>query len=288
MRKKEKINNFPINKEKINIVYGLSEYQLEFIFNNEVLTEKYDSWKNPVRMTEYNNKMMNSNGFKDPISVDYTINAYHFLKDRASTWNTYINEDEKSWPLWNAYYQLTQSDSKFNYKRLFEKLVEKYPTANQIDKPLANNFITKFIMKNYFKSKIYSRYLSKNRIHNEVTELLIMRGCKSGLELSKNHDMLEIYFVLDGINMENVVYKKEIEGNSITARELRYLYRNRHQLKGNINFINQGEIVLAPWASNGELWKNYHPKKSLEKIREKNKSTTVISKIKEHGQDICR
>lgn len=120
------------------------------------------------------------------------------------------------------------------------------------------------------------------------------RWSKSALEtVVKGFDGFEgrVHFLLDGLDLPSIVYKsnpillneakKTLEsqgkdankvlqldsdtrrpdgGDSITASELRFLYRNRDKLGGKVLFFKQGYQVPAPWVSNPTLWNLYQPK----------------------------
>lgn len=96
----------------------------------------------------------------------------------------------------------------------------------------------------------------------------IKRGCKIGLDLAKNNSNVEIHFCLDRMNFEGVLSKKGVPYKdeddyckSFTSAELRYIYRNKEELKGNVIFVEEGEIIETPWDQEPELWKVYEPKK---------------------------
>lgn len=77
---------------------------------------------------------------------------------------------------------------------------------------------------------------------------------------------MKIHFVLDVLDIESVVDKVKENlsnpsrpgpGESITASELRYIYRNRERLENNVIFYRNNEKVNAPWVDNKALWNNY-------------------------------
>lgn len=91
----------------------------------------------------------------------------------------------------------------------------------------------------------------------------------------------QILYLLDGIDMESVVRKMPVEMSgrmqmSITAEELRYIYRHRNDAAfvGKIRFLEKdfwafdpmGKIhyreVPAPWVTNPDLWREYRPESS--------------------------
>ncbi|KMJ45790.1 hypothetical protein AB204_07220 [Xenorhabdus khoisanae] len=95
------------------------------------------------------------------------------------------------------------------------------------------------------------------------------RKCKAGLSwFSQTSPRSCIHFILDGIDMESVIYKhyenKIKKGSSYTGSELRWIYRNRRDPKiiSCIQFWRGGVPVAPPWigGKDASLWQNYHPK----------------------------
>ncbi|OKP02755.1 hypothetical protein [Xenorhabdus eapokensis] len=100
------------------------------------------------------------------------------------------------------------------------------------------------------------------------------RKCKGGLswitisddEITKD---MHVHFILDSIDMVYVVQKKAYisfwgSASDITARELRWVYRNRHlyRVQQKIQFWLRGKPTTPPWeGKEGEaLWNQYIPK----------------------------
>jgi insecticidal toxin complex protein TccC len=75
----------------------------------------------------------------------------------------------------------------------------------------------------------------------------------------------KIHFVLDELDISNVVNKEGMGGQSITASELRYAYRNRERLVGRINFYKNNVETDTPWDASPELWISYNPKSKHER-----------------------
>ena len=107
----------------------------------------------------------------------------------------------------------------------------------------------------------------------------IKKSSKAGLEYTTKEKQKNVHFVLDNINQEDVVHKRERNHNtndiiekihpktgdsqqSVTASELRKLYRGRNEqeIMQNVNFYQGGKVVDSPWMSNPELWSQYKPK----------------------------
>ncbi|QHI98116.1 toxin [Xylophilus rhododendri] len=94
-------------------------------------------------------------------------------------------------------------------------------------------------------------------------KLLWKRGSKLGIEITASEDSPNhLHFILDGIGMEDVVRKSggNRQGSSITASELRYVFRNRQRLGDKVHFYRGGEEVNAPWADDPRLWAEYQPR----------------------------
>ncbi|MHC5231071.1 hypothetical protein [Brucella sp. LJL56] len=89
----------------------------------------------------------------------------------------------------------------------------------------------------------------------------IARKCKRGLEWAAEKGK-PAHFILDDINIKNVLDKDTTPGQSVTSRELRYVYRNRdNEIGKNVHFWKEGKEVEAPWDSEREPWKDYKPKR---------------------------
>ncbi|MEX0447773.1 hypothetical protein [Xenorhabdus sp. SGI246] len=68
---------------------------------------------------------------------------------------------------------------------------------------------------------------------------------------------MHIHFILDGINMDTVVYKYD---KNITGKELRWLFRHREypNVAKKIQFWLNDTPTTPPWEEAGStLWKNY-------------------------------
>lgn len=74
---------------------------------------------------------------------------------------------------------------------------------------------------------------------------------------------IPLHFILDGMNIPGVIHKSEdLFGGTITASELRYIYRNWDRLRGRVIFYRDGRVVDAPWedSESSHLWNAYLPK----------------------------
>ncbi|WP_340608997.1 hypothetical protein [Xenorhabdus bharatensis] len=89
------------------------------------------------------------------------------------------------------------------------------------------------------------------------------RKCKGGLlwvTLSGNQltNSMHIHFILDDINMDTVVNKRD---DNITGKELRWLYRNRKSpyVATKVQFWCADNPTLPPWETEEAIWENYIP-----------------------------
>lgn len=108
-------------------------------------------------------------------------------------------------------------------------------------------------------------YEEKNEmIVRKTLSKYVSRGSKAALEMLLHSPGDEqIHFILDGISIDQVIGKENVGGNglpSVTASELRYLYRNRNYLNNRVYFYRHGQEVIPPWEQEGNDWKKYMPK----------------------------
>ncbi|WP_429220202.1 hypothetical protein [Aeromonas veronii] len=95
------------------------------------------------------------------------------------------------------------------------------------------------------------------------------RGSKSGIEMvaqQPSDSARRIHFILDGIDIRGVINKEDsLFGKTITASELRYIYRHWDRLQGRVIFYREGKMVASPWedAASSHLWNDYRPKRTL-------------------------
>ncbi|WP_434525282.1 hypothetical protein [Photorhabdus asymbiotica] len=146
----------------------------------------------------------------------------------------------EKYPLWNDYFEAGIRNKKFNIAEIFKE------TASQ------------------YNSDYYHAWHIGG---NSAPRLLWKRGSKLGIEIAASNQRTKIHFIIDGLKIEDVVNKtkgpaplKAGPGESITASELRYAYRNRARLAGRIHFYENGKETIAPWDKDPELWQKYTPK----------------------------
>lgn len=140
----------------------------------------------------------------------------------------------RDYPLWDRYFRVGETKPKFNVASIYKE-VRKSPRASQ-----------------------YHEWFMGGA--QMAPKLLWKRGSKLGIEMAAMEDGNKIHFALDGLDMFAVVHKERMEGQSITASELRYAYRNRARLMGKIHFYKDNVETDAPWVANPDLWSPYIPK----------------------------
>ncbi|HDS9727483.1 TPA: hypothetical protein QH957_004218 [Enterobacter bugandensis] len=104
-------------------------------------------------------------------------------------------------------------------------------------------------------------FSKSDEIINFTAQKFISRGSKAALDMLLNSRGKErVHFILDGIDIERVIAKQGTF--SITASELRFLYRNRAKIKNRVYFYRDSEEVLPPWESDPGKWRSYEAKHS--------------------------
>ncbi|ETS29764.1 RHS repeat-associated core [Photorhabdus khanii NC19] len=232
------------NQESGDLFYGLAPNRGRYIksVNPDFNSESPDS--TPMIIDVYNNNISNTilskysvkklgKLFNDPkkyskdIKVADNLRKDIFLSKRGH------------YPLWDDYFNAGGENPKFNIANIYKDTISKYGS---------------------------DYYHTWHTPTGAAPKLLWKRGSKLGLEIAANSEKTKIHFVLDGLDIEQVVNKtkgsdhlKAGPGESVTASELRYAYRNRERLKGKIHFYENDKETSAPWDKNPTLWQNYIP-----------------------------
>ncbi|PFN47086.1 hypothetical protein COJ75_30085, partial [Bacillus thuringiensis] len=149
---------------------------------------------------------------------------------------------EGSFTLWGDYFKAGKKNVKFHIPSIYKEVAEN------------------------FGKDFYHQYYIDTGKYGHAPMLLRKRGSKLGLAMAALNKKTQRHFVLDGIDMGHVVNKTKGTGNSngpgdsITASELRYVYRNYDKLKGRVIFYRNNEkLDKAPWEENPGLWGAYKP-----------------------------
>ncbi|HDR7760662.1 RHS repeat-associated core domain-containing protein [Bacillus cereus] len=171
------------------------------------------------------------------------------LKDIIST------DKRGRYPLWDDYFTRGMENLKFNIGAIYKETKDKINTDT------------------------YHKYYTGGGA-DRVPKLLWKRGSKLGIAIAASNQKTKIHFVLDNLDIESIVAKRGDSGESITASELRYVYRNRERLQGRVVFYRNGEkLETTPWNDSPDLWEQYSPKnRAIQKTVQKNSFAGVFSK----------
>ncbi|PHM28958.1 hypothetical protein [Xenorhabdus budapestensis] len=228
---------FRENFYKGDLIYGLTDSRKKYVnesknfliakhCNDEALYPPIfiDNYLTPAELNHMKNFMKNYQG-----------------KNKKNNW---INNEEKS--------SFQNRAEEYSRRYWYEK------PKKQEDEDKYNHYKRDFF--NHLKSHHKYRTITENI--NEYNKIDIGRKCKGGLSWASivngnlPHDM-HIHFILDGINMDSVVYKHD---KNITGKELRWLFRHREypNVAKKIQFWLNDTPTTPPWEGTGStLWKNY-------------------------------
>jgi len=112
---------------------------------------------------------------------------------------------------------------------------------------------------------------AENQWALDTGKKVITRMSKAALDMMiKSTSGEKVHFILDGLDIDKVIKKQEMGSayseRSTTAAELRFLYRNRDQIKGRVFFYKNRVKVQSPWDSASDRWLDYNPKSLLKKV----------------------
>ncbi|MFS2223452.1 RHS repeat-associated core domain-containing protein, partial [Pantoea sp. B65] len=245
------------NARKGDLVYGLDEPRYDYIVSLETRQFKpLDSRENAVAINFYHSE----------------ISRKIFAANTAVIPEKFIKKLKKSLDKYGKYEKYEKYVKKLTVPADIKDLVRE----TKWQYPLWESFFALGDMPEYKKfniSAIYQevqQFYGKSRFHKwrvitspiDIEPLLLWkRGSKLGIALAANDAGNKIHFVLDSLNIEAVVKKKGDFGESFTASELRYAYRNREKLAGKIHFYQNNIEVAAPWITDPALWASYLPRR---------------------------
>jgi insecticidal toxin complex protein TccC len=147
--------------------------------------------------------------------------------------------------LWDEYFSIGEENKKFNIAEIYKETAREYGSSK------------------------YHKWIIRLEDPTELTtKLLWKRGSKLGIEIIAKNNQAHLHFILDSLDIEAIVYKLGQSGTSITASELRYIYRNWHRLAGKVYFYRNNVEVEAPWEQHRLLWARYQPKRERAMRRE--------------------
>ncbi len=226
------------SEEKGDMVYGLAGFRGKYISSALGRPFLPDSKDAPASIIDLYNNMVSGqvlmsvdmkilqNFMKSPDKYEKKLSPPADIKDRV--------QKSRAYPLWDSYFSAGEKNEKFNIHSVYKE-VRKNPGSTQY----------------------HEWHMSGAQ---SVPKLLWKRGSKLGIEIAASGGGNKIHFALDNLNIKEIISKSGMGGQSITASELRYAYRNRERLGGNIHFYKDDNEVDAPWVSNPEQWNTYKPK----------------------------
>ncbi len=102
----------------------------------------------------------------------------------------------------------------------------------------------------------------KRSYSEDVREGLWKRTSKAGLEFQLLVRKAPVHFLMDDLEIEEVASKQGNKGQSVTASELRWLYRHRELLnvKENLFFYKGGKKISHAEVFGRAEWQTYSPK----------------------------
>ncbi|MBD2786241.1 hypothetical protein ID858_16210 [Xenorhabdus sp. DI] len=219
--------NPPFRKKfyKGDLIYGLNPERTRYING----TKAFEDARVPINEYGY-----------PPIVIDYYLIPAELNQIKCFVKKNIDTNNE------NKLAKIHDMKSKYNY------------TKNDEYKKYKDNFFNHL--------KYDNKYISVTK-DLEYNRTIMGRKCKGGLswvsignnELIKN---IHVHFILDGIDMESVTNKHNMNKyyNSMTAKELRWIFRHRanHKIAEKVQFWKNNNPASPPW--NGPesfVWINY-------------------------------
>ena len=126
----------------------------------------------------------------------------------------------------------------------------------------------------YKNFAITNRYFQKDEkgVGNffDINVPMWRRSSKAGLEFQIFQRNKKVLFAIDGLmeTVGDIVSKKPDGGTSVTASEIRYLYRRRNtpEVQKNVRFFLAGREVPQSEFFNMSAWQSYHPKRTYKSV----------------------
>ncbi|WP_340608999.1 hypothetical protein [Xenorhabdus bharatensis] len=170
--------------------------------------------------------------------------SYHFEK----LFNNFVNHYNRKTNWKSPEEKAAYAKRANNYRTQLEK--------TQLDeyKKYENDFFNH--LKNHSK---YHTVLEESPVCSDLTVGRKSKGGLSWISSVSNSGLtcnMHVHFILDEIDMERVVYKRD---KYVTGKELRWLFRNRHNanVAEKIQFWQNYAPVYPPWETEKALWENY-------------------------------
>ncbi len=227
-----------------DFVFGLSEFRTEYLLrlnnaskdNFNIINYYTNRIARRIFLAEKNLAMLhsgfiNTGGRKiSPREIVHALEVFPDIYEAASA-----NDDIEYPYAWREYNLIRDEIKKFDIKTM---LVE--------------------VHDNYDKYDHYLHLAYSSRLGFRIP-LFWKRSSKVGIEIIIRNSKRHLHFVLDGLDQQRITDKIE---DSVTASELRYIYRNKEKLEGRLHFYHDYRRVPAPWTA-GErfsgLWAAYIP-----------------------------
>ncbi|WP_332761943.1 RHS repeat-associated core domain-containing protein [Pseudomonas koreensis] len=115
----------------------------------------------------------------------------------------------------------------------------------------------------------------------EINVPMWRRSSKAGLEYQIFERAKKVFFAIDNLmeTLDDIVLKTPGSGTSVTASEIRYVFRRKDtpEVKSNVKFFLADREVTQDEFFNMPAWKNYQPKKTYKHV-----STPGRSQMTQH------
>ncbi|PFN47088.1 RHS repeat-associated core domain-containing protein [Bacillus thuringiensis] len=240
-----------------DLLYGLGPSRASYVA--QLFPEfKRDAYANPIIIDQYNDEVIRQVQKKNTYHRDEKIYASN-IGVPTDLERHIIGSERGSFHLWEEYFKVGENNIKFHIPSIYNEIAKKYKEADY-----------------HYYQKVQGKW---------QPALIWKRGSKIGLEIAAatGETGPHIHFVLDGLNIESVVSKSGEHGKSVTASELRYVYRNKERLAGRVSYYRDMEKTEMPWETSPDLWGKYTPTHRLQqrpKLEQqlKNQQTSTTSR----------
>ncbi|MDB0034747.1 hypothetical protein N9E78_00325 [bacterium] len=239
-------------------------------YNNEVSHQIWHELKDLAEFTESPSElrdyMIGGGAIFDTTKGNLTQQIDDLVQRAFARIRVKLDKTSSGKGLWEVYLEeLSNPSSKFNLARIYQRAIELSTNSQAEALEMYKDFRTFSNNSAVYEHGNQAGFLAYSKVPTELWK----KGSKLGIKLVLDSPNLKLHFVLDRLNIEDIVNKVkgvEVElrgtGESITASELRYLYRQRElpQFGEKVIFYNKGQVVPAPWVTSPEVWASYQPK----------------------------
>ncbi|WP_313712712.1 RHS repeat-associated core domain-containing protein [Pseudomonas sp.] len=103
----------------------------------------------------------------------------------------------------------------------------------------------------------------KRNYSKAIRQGLWNKTSKAGLEYQLLERKAPVHFLMDNLNKEDIAAKRGLAGKSVTASELRWLYRHREvpEVRENLFFHREGKKISHAEVFGSPEWQAYSPKR---------------------------